>query len=363
MKKRYREEDDCLNCGTRLEGKYCHSCGQENLHLKEHFGHVLTHAVLDYFHFDHQFIHTLKPLLFEPGRLTSEYVAGRRARFLHPVRMYIFISIVYFLLAFSNNNHVVKVNREGHQITTGQTNVADNTIEYTEDNTSYTVYLTDEEKQKIKKAIKSTFKPSKDSSNIGEISDNQFEDAFLSIFTDRADQIDYDNYQEYLRDQSKLPKSQQDGFWNRYIIKKYITWQNDGVNSQKLFTEGVKHNVPKMMFLLLPLFALILKFAFWRNRKYYVEHLIFSFHFHCFIFLLFICVILLKMVLPVSWTLGIELIELIIITWYIYRAFRTFYQRSRFRVISKMIGVSLMYLVVFCLSITLVAVLTALTSV
>src|ERR1700748_1513966 len=107
MKKHYRKENDCLNCGTILQGHYCHVCGQENLQIKESFGHMMNHAISDYFHFDHQFFHTLKPLLFKPGFLTNEYMAGRRAQYLHPVKMYIFISLVYFVLLFQNSHKVV----------------------------------------------------------------------------------------------------------------------------------------------------------------------------------------------------------------------------------------------------------------
>src|SRR6201996_715352 len=110
MKKHYRQENDCLNCGTILEGHYCHNCGQENLQIRESFGHMMNHAISDYFHFDHQFFHTLKPLLFKPGFLTNEYMAGRRAQYLHPVKMYIFISIVFFLLFFRTGHNVVNIN-------------------------------------------------------------------------------------------------------------------------------------------------------------------------------------------------------------------------------------------------------------
>src|ERR1700741_2998088 len=115
MKKHYRSENNCLNCGTILQGHYCHNCGQENLELKENFVHMMEHTVSDYFHFDHLFFHTLKPLLFKPGYLTVEYVAGRRAQYLHPVKMYIFISIVYFLLLFQTNgdSNIVHVNENG----------------------------------------------------------------------------------------------------------------------------------------------------------------------------------------------------------------------------------------------------------
>jgi len=70
---------------------------------------MMNHAISDYFHFDHQFFHTLKPLFFKPGFLTNEYLAGRRAQYLHPVKMYIFISIVYFLLLFQSNHQVVTI--------------------------------------------------------------------------------------------------------------------------------------------------------------------------------------------------------------------------------------------------------------
>src|ERR1700759_3028760 len=119
MKKHYREENNCLNCGTILEGHYCHKCGQENLEIHENFGHMMNHAISDYFHFDHQFFHTLKPLLFKPGFLTNEYMAGRRVQYLHPVKMYIFISLIYFLLLFQSNQEAVHVNQKQGLATKG----------------------------------------------------------------------------------------------------------------------------------------------------------------------------------------------------------------------------------------------------
>src|ERR1700740_370852 len=109
MKKHYRKENDCLNCGAILEGRFCHNCGQENLEMKESFRPMMRHAISDYFHFDDQCFSTLKPLLFKPGKLTVEYNSGHRASYLHPVKMYIFISVIYFLLLFQSNGEPVKV--------------------------------------------------------------------------------------------------------------------------------------------------------------------------------------------------------------------------------------------------------------
>jgi hypothetical protein len=114
MKKHYRKENDCLNCGAMLTGKYCPNCGQENLEIHESFGHMMNHAISDYFHFDHQFFHTLRPLFLKPGYLTNQYMSGKRAQYLHPVKMYIFISIVYFLLLFQSGHSLVDM----HETTT-----------------------------------------------------------------------------------------------------------------------------------------------------------------------------------------------------------------------------------------------------
>ncbi|HTK21471.1 MAG TPA: DUF3667 domain-containing protein, partial [Mucilaginibacter sp.] len=163
MKKHYRHENDCLNCGTIIQGHYCHNCGQENLELHESFGHMMNHAISDYFHFDHQFFHTLKPLLFKPGFLTNEYMAGRRAQYLHPVKMYIFISIVYFLLLFKTNgdSNIVHVNENGkpadkEAVVTTNKSPGEVVVDYrdkpnswfhpTSKDTSYTEYLTNQNK-------------------------------------------------------------------------------------------------------------------------------------------------------------------------------------------------------------------------
>src|ERR1700753_1739269 len=111
--KKHRDQKNCLNCGNTFTGNFCNNCGQENLHLKESFGHVMTHAIADYFHFDQKFFHTLKPLLCNPGKLTIDYNEGKRVQYLHPVRMYIFISLVYFLLVFQKDHELVKVNNTG----------------------------------------------------------------------------------------------------------------------------------------------------------------------------------------------------------------------------------------------------------
>ena len=93
-----RSEKVCLNCGAQLYDRYCHKCGQENVEPKQSLWHLIVHFFNDVTHFDGKFFSTMKLLLAKPGFLSKEWVAGRRASYLDPVRMYIFISTVFFIV-------------------------------------------------------------------------------------------------------------------------------------------------------------------------------------------------------------------------------------------------------------------------
>jgi hypothetical protein len=301
MKKNYRKEKDCLNCGSMVELTYCSNCGQENLEIEESFGHVMKHAVSDYFHFDHQLFRTLKPLFFQPGKLTTEYMAGHRAQYLHPVKMYIFISVVYFLLLFQSGAKTIQTGQVKPDIKTEQNKILPPT-------TNDTSYL------------------------------------------------------QYAAIQQQLPVGKRDGVFARQYNKRAFFYQEKfGARAGEVFLDEFKHNVPKMMFLILPLFALILLIAFRKNKKYYVAHLIYSFHLHCFLFLFLAAIMLLGMALPVRWGLNgwLDLITAIGIIWYIYRSLQVVYHRSRWRTLSKMLGMTLSYFFVFVFCMCLVLLMTA----
>lgn len=348
MKKHHRNETDCLNCGTELSGKYCHNCGQENLQLKESFRHMMTHAIADYFHFDHQFFHTLKPLLFQPGKLTNEYMAGKRVQYLHPVKMYIFISLLYFLLLFSvkeNDEIVIKTDKAGAK---------------------------KEEIEKATKAIETNKALNQDQKKkaiaaIGGIIVSKHKDGKTDTTFTAADDFltttKDTSYDQYLTKQKKLSPAQQDGFLKRYLNKKAIAWnQRGGTNSKEMIGEAVKHNTPKLMFFLLPMFALLLMVAFYKNKKYYVENLIFSFHLHCFIFLFLTLIMLLNRVIPenfAGFNNWIKFFAALAIPYYIYRALRAVFNRSPFRTVTKMIGLSLSYSMIFSISFLLLIILSA----
>ena len=104
MTQHHRTEKYCLNCGSYVEDRYCTHCGQENIEVKESVRHLISHFFFDLTHYDSKLFVTLKDLILKPGFLTREYLVGRRTRYLHPIRMYIFVSFLYFLVSLSFNN-------------------------------------------------------------------------------------------------------------------------------------------------------------------------------------------------------------------------------------------------------------------
>jgi hypothetical protein len=90
----------CLNCNHDLEATYrfCPSCGQETRDTERSLGDFLHHFAKDYFTFDSKIIKSFKPLVFNPGFLTREFFAGKRATYIPPLRMYLFVSIMFFLI-------------------------------------------------------------------------------------------------------------------------------------------------------------------------------------------------------------------------------------------------------------------------
>lgn len=97
-----QQEDYCLNCKTTLQGDFCHRCGQPKLDTHhDSFLHTMTHFIGDFVHFDSQIFRTAIPLLFKPGFLVNEYFKGKRVSYLPPIRMYVFLSFLFFFLTFS----------------------------------------------------------------------------------------------------------------------------------------------------------------------------------------------------------------------------------------------------------------------
>jgi hypothetical protein len=110
MKRQHlRHDKTCLNCGTIVQERSCSHCGQENKEPKETFGHLMSHFFEDLTHYDSKFLTTIKDLVFKPGFLTRQYNAGKRVAYLNPIRMYFFISALFFIVIFSQKKRKLQM--------------------------------------------------------------------------------------------------------------------------------------------------------------------------------------------------------------------------------------------------------------
>jgi hypothetical protein len=90
----------CRNCGVPLLGRYCHACGQKAAHSAVTLRELVHEAIHEFSHLDNsKIVQTLKLLLFKPGELTAEFLRGRRARYIPPLRLYLVCSLMFFALA------------------------------------------------------------------------------------------------------------------------------------------------------------------------------------------------------------------------------------------------------------------------
>ena len=344
-----RKEKNCLNCGHQVDDHFCPKCGQENIEVKENAVHMVAHAIADYFHFEHKFFGTLKPLLFKPGQLTKEYVAGKRVSFIHPIRLYIFVSIVFFLVILGGKNKEKKeVESEKNK-----TEVADS------------IPKTKADSIQVEK-LKSVEEGLKYVPITGGLRDSILKEAKQEIAKDTSDnhtdvkafkkdknkwksnwRVKDTTVVDYEKSQAALPKDKRDGFIKHYFIKRTIELNSYPDPAEK-FIEDMLHNIPKMMFLLLPLFALILKLVYINKDKYYYEHLIYSFHLHSAIFLSVLFTMLLQWLIGFVYDISAWLAFLcvIYIIWYIYRSLRTFYNSTRWVTVLKLFFLSFAYNIV-----------------
>ena len=350
MEKHYRKEHDCLNCGAILKGKYCHACGQENLQVKESFGHMMNHAISDYFHFDHQFFHTLRPLFFKPGYLTNQYMAGKRVQYLHPVKMYIFISLVFFVVMFQSGHQLMEVKVQPKNAAKVSRAKIDSVLN-DPDIPTFT-------KKILSNGLKNGNAVVTNNHGIVSISVNGAKESGGFFRPTTSDTT----YKAYLAAQQKLPPNKRDGLITRLYNKKTFGYKTEyGDRAPDVIKENFEHNIPKMMFLLLPVCALILMIAFKDKTKYYVEYLIYSFHLHCFIFLFATIVMLLGWMIPSeNFNNVLSLISFVVIVWYVFKSLKVVFGRGTFRTITKMTGAYIIYLVSFVFTITLVFFITAL---
>ena len=340
---RERKEKNCLNCGTTVQGRFCHICGQENIEPKETFFGMVTHFFNDITHFDGKFFTTLKDLLFKPGFLSAEYMKGRRMSYLNPIRMYVFTSALFFLIFFSLFN-----TKDAFRITEGneplELSQRDSVIQRVEEKLRRDT--SNENLRKQLELLKDTSKP------VTAFDLIPFSDDFTAVSTIGGK---YKSEKEYDSVQSALPKSERDGWlkglWNRRAVKLNEKYKKTGSFSMSKLSDSVLHKLPYLLFISLPFFALILKLLYIRRRKhfYYADHGIFTIHHYIFSFILLLFIFLWdKLDDMTGWSVWGIFTFITILFWpiYLYKAMRRFYGQGRGKTFVKFVSLNILGFIV-----------------
>lgn len=324
MKGELRKEKICLNCGAEVTVRYCSQCGQENREARESFGELLYHFFSDFTHFDSKFFKTIKDLVIHPGFLTKEYLAGRRMRYLHPIRMYIFISFLFFIILGIFN-----------------VNFINNQDRYT--NSEKNARAIQDLRQEVDK-LKASKNPY-DSTTIINLQ-NQI-NTLESSDEKNMTLNEYDSLQQTLPQNKQLTGI--GGFFLRRLAKGKALY---GPRYSQMMVEKFMHDIPKAMFFLLPLFALFLKWCY-RKGNYYSDHAIFSLHFHSLAFLLMLVTLLLDEIFRVQF---FESYIILILFIYLVLALKNVYGRSLIRSLFKAAWISMLYSISILIVLSIVGV-------
>jgi hypothetical protein len=292
----------CPNCSELLWGQYCASCGQRARVRMITFWELVRDAGDLLASLDSRLWRTLGLLMFRPGRLTRDYLLGKRARFVPPVRLFIASSIVFFFIASLNTRFDI-----GADMSTG---FADGWSDAPEQSES---------------------RP-EPSANLGPIS------------IDGGCNVDYSDVPDWLV--RVLPQER------AVEICERIT-----VDRGRSFARALISNIPAMMFLFLPIMAVVMKLAYPLSGRYYAEHLLFLVHYHSFFFLLNIGVMVMRwgaeLAAPGRLPVGLlTTLAFLYVPVYLFRAMRVVYEQGFFATGFKYVLIGFAYLM--CLVATFV---------
>ena len=276
------ESPNCLNCGTRLRGQYCGNCGQRSRSRLISLWELISDAFGDLFELDSRLWQTLRPLVARPGRLTHDYLQGRRARYMPPFRMYLVLSLVFFLVAFFDPRGDFSLVTENEPEPAAAV----------EDGLPEPLAPDEQVPSEVEQAQQEIFDElAREGVIVGDGSrtNKGEDDGTFTIQFDQTDVITVDANEETgdcevtASDLSDVP-----GWLRWYLTPARVKHICESIlaDDGRAFAREILDNVPAALIVLLPLMAFVLKVLYPLSRRYYVEHLLFFVHYHAFFFLI-----------------------------------------------------------------------------
>ncbi|MBC7806827.1 MAG: DUF3667 domain-containing protein, partial [Akkermansiaceae bacterium] len=253
---------NCLNCGVAVapENVFCGRCGQENEATPVSFAALVREGWEEFIKVDKKLLTTLGALLFRPGYLTGEYVRGRRVAYISPFKMYIVVSALFFLvfgllLPFDRLNTMTEeVDKAAQKITAGE-----KTKKSTETQIFSNGVIVGRTSADSKESFPEAWK--------------SFRSAPIRFAGNKIAWSQLPpTVSEYRDGESEKSAKNRDAPFQHFLKERLIRFRNDPAETAKtLFSNGM----PFLLLVHLPLFAAFMRMVYLRQRRLYVEHLIF----------------------------------------------------------------------------------------
>lgn len=296
--RRLAGSDCCLNCGTELRGPFCYYCGQPDKNFMRMFPVLVKDLITDFLDLDSRFFRTLKPLLFQPGKLTRDYLNGQRFRYTPPLRLYIFSSMAFFILAAMLAGGAITINSDDSETAEAISLIKSGA---SEEELAQAREALDRVQpglgDRVTEAVEKSNQKKAEKQGVEATGESESAPADA----EKSKEVTYGL--EIEDDVISLNGEPWDAETNPYIIPWMPDWVNDRVNQEigespakakeieanpNLIVDKVFDVLPATMFVLLPLSALLLKFWYLFSGRYYIEHLILALHNHSFLFVVFL---------------------------------------------------------------------------
>ena len=331
----------CLNCGHPLDLSdiYCSYCSQLNSTkkptLKDFFDELFSNIIS----YDSRFRKTLSVLVFRPGKITKEYVEGKRMTYANPFRFYLSISFLFFIIwgaiynfndvNFNDSDDLKELNNDGFVISKDGVKI--------EGDAALDSVFSNENSQSLaldsliaRSILKDSIKSYKDLY----YSEEQLDTLNIFYGLDKR----FTLYKRFHTDTKiRKPKEGLDSLnhnvtrYHKWIYKKAVDTNTIGDNLGEMIAFFF-NQLPFVIFFFLPVFALFVKLLYLRRKFTYTDHLIFLFHTQTMFFVVYGVGIIIDEIFDINYA---TLILTFLFLFYLYKALRTFYNQRRLKTIVK----------------------------
>ena len=336
----------CTNCGGLLEGPYCATCGQRDRNLRRAVWYLFADVGDEIFSWDSRVFQTLGPLLFLPGALTLGFWEGKRARFVPPIRLYLFASLFFFLVVALADVAILKFSLEAlpaDQVDAAETLAAKRDAADALRQAGLPVppeleFLEGEESAQAPAKTDDVdydfdikmFVPIGDADGEGLSASGAFDNAYKELEEQRADSTGTED--DLL------------AFSERVLHGFERATQDPG-----RLNDALNNWIPLTMIVLLPVFAIILRVFYWGKNHRLIKQLVFSLHFHSYIFLILAFLIIAQKV----WgTAASSWMFLAAVPLYLFLGLRTASQQGWIRTFFKFFMISVIYGILMFFTVT-----------